>query len=254
MAEVDLKELVGYADWLMEASEFKDYCPNGLQVEGRPRVGRIISGVTACQALIDEAIERRADALVVHHGYFWKNEDPCVRGMKQRRFKALLEHDISVIAYHLPLDAHRELGNNARLADSLGLRVEGWFGGPPGRELAVQGRFARETTPDALKQRLESLLGRQILLESGGPDTIQTLGVCSGGAQGMINQAAELGLDAFMTGEVSEQTIHIAREMGLHFFACGHHATERMGAQALGEHLAEKFGLEHEFVDIDNPA
>lgn len=254
MSRVSRNELVGYCDQFLNADLFQDYCPNGLQVEGKAEIGTLVSGVTACQALVEAAIEAGADALLVHHGYFWKGEDPRVVGMKQRRLKRLLQHDISLIAYHLPLDAHPRLGNNARLAAMLGLEVEGGFAGKPGAEIAVQGRLSESLSGAALAERLQSLLGRQVLHEPGGPEVIRKIGICSGGAQGYIEQAAALGLDAYITGEVSEQTIHIARECGIHFYAAGHHATERYGVQALGEHLAERFGIEHRFIDIDNPA
>ncbi len=254
MGEVSRKALVDYSDWLLEADAFRDYAPNGLQVEGRETISRIVSGVTACQALVDVAVERGADALLVHHGYFWKGESPCVTGMKRRRLEALLANGINLIAYHLPLDAHRDLGNNAQLAHALGLHADGWFAGGQGRELAVYGRLHEPLGAAELGARIAGLLDREPLVEPGGPEHIRSLGICSGGAQGFIDEAADLGLDAFMTGEVSERTIHIARERGIHFFACGHHATERMGARALGEHLAKRFDLEHEFVDVDNPA
>ncbi|RRQ23136.1 Nif3-like dinuclear metal center hexameric protein [Thiohalobacter thiocyanaticus] len=251
MATID--ELVSYTDSLLRAGEFQDYCPNGLQVEGRGEVRRIVSGVTASQALVDAAIEAGADVLLVHHGYFWKGEPAPIVGMKHRRLKALLEHGINLLAYHLPLDAHPELGNNARLAVDLDLSIEGWFGGGRGPDIACQGRPAQPLTPAELADRLEARLGRTPLHLPGRAGRIERLAWCTGAAQSYIEAAAALGVDAFISGEASEQTTHLARELGIHYFGAGHHATERGGPRALGAHLAEKFSLEHRFIDIDNP-
>jgi dinuclear metal center YbgI/SA1388 family protein len=247
-------DLLAYCDALLNVGAFADYAPNGLQVEGRPHIGRMVSGVTASQALLDAAVEFKADAVLVHHGYFWKGEDARITGMKRRRLATLLAHEINLIAYHLPLDGHPELGNNAQWARALGLGELQGFIGKPGAEIGVRGVFAEPVAGDVLAQRLEALLGRPVLHVAGNPGSIRTVGLCSGGAQGYITEAAALGLDAYLTGEVSEHTVHVAREMGLHFYACGHHATERFGARALGEHLAARFGLTHRFIDIDNPA
>lgn len=249
--------LVNYLADLLDVAAFDDYGPNGLQVEGRAGVQRIIGGVTACQALVDAAVEHKADALLVHHGYFWRGEDPCVVGMKQRRIKALLDADINLLAYHLPLDAHAELGNNAQLAQLLGLEVEGRFGGGSsgdvGRDIGQYGRLPRPQTAESFSALLADKLGRAPLHIAGQSAKISTIAWCTGAAQNYIEQAAALGVDAFLTGEVSEQTVHSARELGIHFFSAGHHATERGGVQALGVHLADQFGLEFSFVDIDNP-
>lgn len=249
-----LSEVVAYADELLGIGNFSDYCPNGLQVQGRPEVKTLIGGVTACQALLDAAVERRADAVLVHHGYFWKGEDPRIVGMKQRRLAALLRHDINLIAYHLPLDAHPELGNNAQLARALDLTVTGTVGGngrTPG--LVMLGEPATSMTGGAFAARLADRLGRPPLHISGSDDRIRRIAWCTGAAQSYIELALDAGADAFLTGEASEQTVHFARENGLHFFAAGHHATERHGVQALGAHLAERFELEFGFIDIDNP-
>jgi len=251
---VDLNALVAYTDDLLEVDQFSDYCPNGLQVQGRPAVHRLVSGVTASMALIEAAVEAGADAVLVHHGYFWRGEDERIVGMKRRRLKRLLGEDISLLAYHLPLDAHPIYGNNARLADVLGLAVAGRFGSGPGPAIGMHGSIEHPESAAAFAERLERALGRAALHVPGGADDIRTAAWCTGAAQGYIEEAAELGVDAYVTGEVSEQTVHVARECGLHFFAAGHHATERYGAQALGTHLSEHFGLEHEFIDIDNPA
>ncbi len=250
---VDLNALVAYTDDLLEVDQFSDYCPNGLQVQGRSTVRRLVSGVTASMALVEAAVEAGADAILVHHGYFWRGEDERVVGMKQRRLKRLLGEDISLLAYHLPLDAHPVYGNNARLAEVLGLAVAGRFGRGPGPAIGMHGSIERPEPAAGFAERLQRSLGRAALHVPGGTDDIQTVAWCTGAAQGYIEEAVELGVDAYVTGEVSEQTVHVARECGVHFFAAGHHATERYGAQALGMHLSEHFGLEHEFIDIDNP-
>jgi len=246
--------LIDYCDSLLNTAAFADYAPNGLQVEGRPLIQRLVSGVTASQALLDAALESGADAVLVHHGYFWKNEDARIVGMKRKRLATLLKHDINLIAYHLPLDGHPELGNNAQWARALGLVDTRGFLGKPGAEIGVCGMLPEAMAGDELASMLELILGRPVLHVAGHDRPVRSLGLCSGGAQGYIGEAAALGLDAYLTGEVSESTVHVAREMGIHFYACGHHATERFGVRALGEHLAERFGLEHHFVDINNPA
>jgi dinuclear metal center YbgI/SA1388 family protein len=250
---VSLRELVDYCDQLLEADGFQDYCPNGLQVEGRADVGRVVSGVTASQALIDAAAERGADLLLVHHGFFWKGEDARITGMKRRRLGTLLAEELSLLAYHLPLDAHPELGNNAQLAGRLGLSERGRFGAGAGPELACFGTLETALTVTDLSARIGDALGRQPQCIDGGPQTIRNVGWCTGAAQSYLEEAARRGLDAFISGEISEPTVHIAREYGIHYFAAGHHATERYGVQALGQHLAGKFAIEHTFIDIDNP-
>ena len=248
------RELVAYIDHLLDIDRFSDYCPNGLQVEGRAEIRVLVGGVTACQALLDAAVERGADAVLVHHGYFWKGEDPCLTGMKYRRLATLLRHGIGLLAYHLPLDAHPELGNNAQLARVLDLTVTGVAGGDgrtPG--LVMLGKPAEPVGGAEFAAHLAARLGRQPLHIAGNDAPIRQLAWCTGGAQSFIATAAEAGADAFLTGEASEQTVHFARENGLHFFAAGHHATERYGVRALGAHLAQEFGLRFAFVDIDNP-
>ncbi len=247
-----LHQIVRYTDALLAIDKFQDYGPNGLQVEGCAEVNTLVSGVTASQALLDSAIEQGADAVLVHHGYFWKNEDPRVVGMKRRRLASLLENNISLLAYHLPLDAHSELGNNVQLARVLGFVADDTV--TDRTELVMTGRPAAPLSGEALAVHIASKLNRQPLHIPGAADTITSIAWCSGGAQGYIEAAVELGVDAYVTGEVSEQTVHVARECGIHFFAAGHHATERYGAPALGEHLAQKFGITHNFIDIDNPA
>lgn len=246
-------ELVAYCNNLLDITAFQDYSPNGLQVEGRAQVNRVVSGVTASQALIEAAAAAGADMLLVHHGYFWKGEAAPITGFKQRRIHALLEHGINLVAYHLPLDAHIRLGNNAQLAQRLGWRVTGGLEPTNPRSIGLQGELPDELTGEQLAQQLNLALGREPLLISGHDRPIKRIGWCTGAAQSYIEQAVALGLDAFITGEVSEPTYHIARECGISFFAAGHHATERYGVQALGENLADHFGIEHQFIDIDNP-
>ncbi len=251
---IALKELLDYTNKLLDVHSFADYCPNGLQVEGRPRVERLVSGVTASLALVEAATAAGADALLVHHGWFWKGENACVTGMKRRRLQALLDADISLLAYHLPLDAHAEFGNNTRLARILGLATQGHFGNDGGMLLGQYGELPRPLDAAAFCEHLEQTLGRAPQYIAGGEArAIRRVGWCTGAAQSYIEAAAELGLDGFISGEISEQTVHIAREAGIHYFAAGHHATERVGVCALGEHLAERFGIGHQFIDIDNP-
>ena len=244
------EELVEYLEGLLQPANFRDYCPNGLQVEGRAEISRLVTGVTASQALLDAAVARGADALLVHHGYFWKGEDGRVTGLRKKRLGTLLANDISLLAYHLPLDAHPELGNNAQLAASLGWLLEGRFGE---QNIAWFGCLPETLAASALGEQLAQLLGRQPQMIGDSERPIRRIGWCSGGAQGYFEQAIALGLDAYVSGEISEQTVHLARESGVVYFAAGHHATERLGVQALASHLAERFGLECEFVDIDNP-
>ncbi|MDD5392495.1 MAG: Nif3-like dinuclear metal center hexameric protein [Thiothrix sp.] len=246
-------ELESYLNKLLNVAKFRDYGPNGLQVEGRAEVRRIVTGVTASQALLDAAVELDADAVLVHHGYFWKNESPVIRGMKKQRLAALLKHDINLFGYHLPLDAHPELGNNAQLGKLLGILNEGVM---DERELQGVGNIGSLPAPLSLEtfgQQVEAVLGRKPLLVAGGEHPIRRIAWCTGGAQSYIQQAFELGADAYLSGEVSEHTVHSARENGIHYISAGHHATERYGIKALGEHLAGQFGLDTIFLDLDNP-
>lgn len=246
-------DLVSYINKELRVQDFKDYCPNGLQVAGRSEVKKIVAGVTACQALIERAIMDRADLLLVHHGFFWKNEDPCVVGMKQRRLKSLLTHDINLLAYHLPLDAHPILGNNAELARLLNVTVTGELDTGAGPKFGFIGELAEACSPAALKAQLQTRLHHDVLHLPGQKTLIKSIAWCSGGAQDYAEQAAKQGVDAYLTGEASEYNYHVAQELDCHFFAAGHHATERFGVQALGRHLADKFSLDYQFVDIDNP-
>ncbi len=247
-----INDVIACAENLLQPGQFQDYCPNGLQVQGREKIGRIVSGVTASQALIDQAVAMEADMILVHHGYFWKNEDPRVVGMKRQRLLSLLSHGINLVAYHLPLDAHPVVGNNAQLAKRLGITVSGGLQAVD-RPMGNVGYFDRAMTPAELVTLVDRQLGRQPLLIEAGSKPIKRIAWCTGAAQDYIDQAADLGVDAFLSGEISEPTVHAAREMGLHYIAAGHHATERYGVQALGEYLADQLGLSHEFVEIDNP-
>ncbi|MFG6178046.1 Nif3-like dinuclear metal center hexameric protein [Halomonas sp. THAF12] len=248
-------ELVAACDRLLSPERFKDYTLNGLQVAGRERVVRVMSGVTACQALLDEAVAWEADLLLVHHGYFWKNEPVAITGMKRRRLATLLRHDIGLLAYHLPLDAHAELGNNATLGERLGFTADGCADGELGEGLIWLGAPHAPMGAAALAEHVGERLGRApLLVEAPEGGEIRRVAWCTGGAQDMIAQAAAAGADAFISGEISERTTHLARELGIHYLAAGHHATERYGVQALGARLADEYGIEHRFVDIDNPA
>jgi len=250
---VALTDLIRYLDDCLEPARFRDYCPNGLQVEGRPQVARLVTGVTASQSLVDQAISRGADAILVHHGYFWQGEAPEVVGIKRRRLAALLSNEVSLLAYHLPLDAHPQLGNNARLGQLMGLlECELLQPGDPA-SVGNVGNLPEAVTAGQLVDRLEQITGRSALHIGNGEEQVRRVAWCTGAAQGYIEAAVVAGADIFVTGEVSEQTVHIAREEGIHFVAAGHHATERFGVQALGEHLAQKFPLEHHFIDVDNP-
>src|SRR5664279_5755101 len=235
------EELTRYLDELLDSSRFRDYCPNGLQVEGRAEVRRILAGVTASQALVDAAIARKADTLLVHHGWFWRGEDGRVTGVRKVRLQALLKHDINLIGYHLPLDSHPEFGNNAQLAKHLGWTVEGRFGE---QDLGWYGRAAEPGTLAELVRSVSMRLQREPLLIGDPDQTVNRLAWCSGGAQSLFEQAIAQGVDVYISGEISEQNVHLARESGVAYLAAGHHATERFGVQALAAHLAERFGLE----------
>lgn len=249
---VALNTLVEEADRYLGSTKIQDYCPNGLQVEGRPQVMRIVSGVTASQALLDAAVDARADLVLVHHGYFWKGENPCVVGMKQRRLKTLLKHDISLLAYHLPLDLHAEVGNNVQLARQLEITVEGPLDPADSRVVGLIGSLPEPLHPRDFARRVQEVLGREPLLIEGS-EKIRRVGWCAGGGQGYIDRAIAAGVDLYISGEASEQTVHSARENDISFIAAGHHATERYGVQALGEYLARRFALEHVFIDCPNP-
>jgi dinuclear metal center YbgI/SA1388 family protein len=252
---VALTKLCRYLDQCLRPDQFQDYCPNGLQVEGRPTVARLATGVTACQRLLDEAIAWGADALLVHHGYFWRGEAPQVVGMKRRRLAALLASEVSLLAYHLPLDAHPQFGNNACLGTLMGFELNAQEPLQQGvdRSIGNIGSLAQAIPASELIARLERITGRRPLHVGNADALVRRIAWCTGAAQDYITAAVKAGADLYVTGEVSEHTVHTAREEGIHFVAAGHHATERFGVQALGEHLAAQFPLEHRFIDIDNP-
>lgn len=237
-------------DTLLEPGRFQDYGPNGLQVEGSLRIERLVSGVTASAALIDAAIAARADAILVHHGLFWRGQDGRVAGWLKQRLQRLLAHDINLFAYHLPLDAHPEWGNNVQLGSQLGWTVNGHFG-----EQAL-GCLADVSYADTaeLSAHLEQVLERSVVAICGHLGPVTSIGWCTGGAQSYFEAAARAGAQVFITGEISEPQAHLAREMGVSFIAAGHHATERYGAPALAQHVAQQLGIAHEFIEIDNPA
>ncbi len=249
-ASVPLPDLVAHLDALLEPARFRDYAPNGLQVEGRAEVRRVVAGVTACQALLDRAVEEGADAVLVHHGWFWRNEPLPLIGLKRRRAATLLRHDISLIAYHLPLDAHPQFGNNAGLGRAMGVTASAFYGE---QSLGCAGDLQQQTDARGLAARLGATLGREPLLLGEPTTPVRRVGWCTGGAQGYFADAIAAGVDAFVTGEVSEQCEHLARESGVAFIAAGHHATERFGVQSLAAHLSASLGLDCRFVDIPNP-
>lgn len=247
---MQLGALLAHLDELLEVARFRDYSPNGLQVEGRAEVRRILCGVTASQALLDRAVTEGVDAVLVHHGYFWRGEDGRITGIRKRRLATLLNNDISLIAYHLPLDAHPVLGNNAQLAALAGWVGEGRFGE---QDLAWSGKPASAAPASQIARELSAKLGREAMLVGDGERPVRRIAWCTGGAQGYFEQAIAAGVDLYVSGEISEQTVHLARESGVPFVAAGHHATERYGIRALSGYLRESLGLEASFVDLDNP-
>ncbi len=248
--------LLNAFDQLLEPERFKDYGPNGLQVEGKPEVRKIVSGVTASLALIEAAVASQADAIFVHHGLFWRGQDGRVTGWMKQRLASLLAHDINLYAYHLPLDAHSELGNNAQLGLRLGLTADRYFGEHSLGFLGSRSGVASAgfESADALADHVKAALNRPVVLVGQARAPVKNIAWCTGGAQGYFEAAIAAGADAFITGEISEPQAHYAREMGVAFIACGHHASERYGAPAVAAHVAAQFGLAHEFIDIDNPA
>ncbi|MDO6427791.1 Nif3-like dinuclear metal center hexameric protein [Thalassotalea sp. 1_MG-2023] len=248
-------EFEQYLNALLKPEQIKDYCPNGLQIAGTNHIQKVVTGVTANQALIERAIEEKADALIVHHGYFWKNESYVIKGMKHKRIKALLLNDINLFGYHLPLDIHPELGNNAQLAKLFGIDITGPLEIGNAQSVSLQGKLKKPTCGEDFATMINEKLNRKCLHIAPNKDKkIQTIAWCSGGGQNFIELAAEQGIDAFISGEISEQTTHVAREMNIHYFAAGHHATERYGAKALAKKITEDLSIEAIFIDIDNPA
>ncbi len=244
--------LAKYLEQTLDINRFRDYSPNGLQVEGRPLIRKIVSGVTASLALLEASLQAGADAIIVHHGYFWRGEDARVVGPKHKRLKLLLANDINLFAYHLPLDMHPEFGNNAQLARRLGLSSDGRFGDDGLGWLGVA-QDTRVATVGDLARTIELQLGRTPLLIGDAAQALGKVAWCTGAAHGMLAEAIAAGASVYLSGEISEPIVHLARETGVAYLACGHHATERYGVQAVGAHLAERFGIQHEFIDIVNP-
>jgi dinuclear metal center YbgI/SA1388 family protein len=247
------ESIESYLNDLLRISHFKDYCPNGLQVQGKFDIKTLVTGVTASLALIEKAVEAKADAILVHHGWFWKNDDPRIVRQLHARLKLLMAHDINLYAYHLPLDQHPEFGNNAQLAHVLGFEIQGqskendlvWYGKP--------NHSSRKNTLRDISTLVEKKLGRAPMVIGDEHQPIKKVAWCTGGAQGYIDIAANLGADVYISGEISEQTTHAARELGIAYISAGHHATEKYGVQALGTHVAKTFGVRHIHVDIPNP-
>ncbi len=244
-------EIESYTHTLLDVGRFRDYGPNGLQVEGRAEVRKLVSGVTASRALIEAAIDAGADAILVHHGLFWRGHDGRITGWLKERLALLLGHQLNLLAYHLPLDAHPEFGNNARFGTRLQLEAQGRFGE---QDLGFIGAPAELLALAVLAERVQQQLGRTATVVPGDGRPIRQVAWCTGGAQGYFEAAIAAGADVFITGEISEPQAHYARETGVAYIACGHHASERYGAPALAAHVAQRFGIEHQFIDIENPA
>jgi dinuclear metal center YbgI/SA1388 family protein len=250
---IERKKLLAAFDALLQPERFKDYGPNGLQVEGSNEIKKIVSGVTASLALIESAVAAQADAIFVHHGLFWRGHDGRVTGWLRQRLGLLMQHNINLFAYHLPLDAHPELGNNAQLGAVLGFVAQerfgeqqlGWIGETQSQAMA---------SPQSMASHIEGLLGRPVTLVAAKPGPMRRVAWCTGGAQGYFEDAIAAGADVFVTGEISEPQAHLAHECGVSFIACGHHASERYGAPAVAAHIAAEFGLAHVAIDIENPA
>ena len=243
-------ELENHLNQLLDISRFHDYCPNGLQVEGRDQIRLIVSGVTASLDLLQAAVAADADAILVHHGYFWRGEDLRITGIKSRRIALLLNHRINLYAYHLPLDSHPQFGNNVLLGKKLGFVETGRFGG---QDIMMRGELPEAMTLDTLGKKITQTLLRNPLMIGDPNKIIRTIAWCTGGAQNYFDAAIAQGVDVYITGEVSEHNVHAARESGVAFIAAGHHATERYGVQALGDYIAQQYDIRHQFVDIGNP-
>ncbi|MCP4433173.1 MAG: Nif3-like dinuclear metal center hexameric protein [Gammaproteobacteria bacterium] len=250
---MQLEKLCKFCDDFLKVSEFDDYCPNGLQVQGSTEVNFIVCGVTASQALIDAAIEVGADTLLVHHGYFWKGESQPITGFKGARIRKLILNNINLFAYHLPLDVHPEVGNNAQLAKIMGWNIDGSFGSVGAHDIVFHGALESEMSIDVLGESIATKLDYQPLTIAASEKPVRTLAWCTGAAQSYIEEAAARGIDAFVSGEVSENTFHFAKEAGIHYIAAGHHATERYGVQALASIIATRFGVKQQYIDIPNP-
>jgi dinuclear metal center YbgI/SA1388 family protein len=244
---MEINDLSNYLNGLLQPERFSDYCPNGLQVEGKREINNIVTGVTASMELLQAALEANADVILVHHGYFWRNEALPITGIKKRRIQFLLQHDINLFAYHLPLDMHPELGNNVMLAKQLDLKITKWAA------MLALAELNKPQTLASFAEHVQATLKRKPLVIGDLNKPIKNIALCTGAAQGYIEQALAENVDVYISGEISEQTVHVARESGMSYISAGHHATERYGVQALGEHLAKRFGLQHQYIDCDNP-
>lgn len=242
-----IDELNAYLSQLLQPERFNDYCPNGLQVEGKTEIKKIVTGVTASMNLLQAAQKASADAILVHHGYFWRGETLQITGIKKQRIAFLLQHHINLFAYHLPLDMHPELGNNVMLAKQLGIAVDAWA------DMLALAELKKPQSLESFVELVEVKLNRKSVVIGDLSKPIKRIALCTGAAQGYIEQAVAANVDVYLSGEISEQTVHVSRETSVSYISAGHHATERYGIQALGEHLAQKFGLTHEFIDCDNP-
>ncbi|QDP73053.1 Nif3-like dinuclear metal center hexameric protein [Legionella israelensis] len=245
--------LKNYLHTLLCCEDFADYSPNGMQIEGKPQINKICTAVTASKEVIAQAIEENADAIIVHHGYFWKGEEPVITGMKYQRIKAIMNHNISLFAYHLPLDCHPEYGNNVRLGRLLNIYECQQHNAGKIRNLLWSGVLSEAINAEQFRKQLNQKLQREPLHVTAHDKPIRRIAWCTGAAQDFIIDAAQLGADAYISGEISERTYYQALELGIHYFSCGHHATERYGVQALGQHLAESFALEHQYIETNNP-
>lgn len=258
MNTLSTRELIDWLNTTLTPERFRDYCPNGLQVQGSETVRHVVTGVTASRALLEAAIEQQADTVLVHHGWFWKNEDPRIVGPKRARLALTLANNLNVIGYHLPLDAHPELGNNAQLGLRFGFEPDRTPDGNPrgyGEQgLVWAGAVTEPVTLGALTERIESVLQRTPVVIGNPDQRIERAGWCTGGAQGYFQTAIDAGVHVFITGEISEPCYHLACETGVAFIAAGHHATERYGIKALGDALQAQLGVNVSFIDLDNPA
>lgn len=249
----NLHEITAWCDNTLKSAEFKDYCPNGIQIEGKTEVKKILCAVSASQRAVDAAIEQGADVLLVHHGYFWKGEPAPLTGMKGKRVKALMQHDITLLAYHLPLDAHPTLGNNRAIADILDIQITGPLDPAERHPIGNIGMLSAPLSTDEFSQLIENRLGFKATHLPGKSDKIHSIGFCTGGAQDFIHKAHAQGCDAYISGEVSERTTYEAEELGIHYFACGHHATERYGVQRLAQAIVQQFEIECSYFELNNP-
>lgn len=248
-----LNDIITWCDNTLQTNQFKDYCPNGLQIEGKAEVNTLVSCTTASLHAIEAALDLKADALIVHHGYFWKGEPSALVGIKGKRIKQLMQADVSLIGYHLPLDAHTTLGNNKALADLLGITITGALDPQERMPIGNVGELDSALTPAEFSKHIAQVLGQQPLHISSHKKLIKKVGFCTGGAQDFLYKAAALHCDAYISGEVSERTYHEALEYGIDYFAAGHHATERYGIQRLAQAVAEQFNLKHHYVELNNP-